>query len=144
MTLKFGIFFIACYSQILMKYLLFGYTEVQPKLRFDHRRWPGSNLSSEICSRDQTLSRLLIGQVKVHFFINFHFIIKKFTDFNKPKTPLADYISMDLPNISKPLNIFIHFKTFGGKNTGYTSVRPFLYFVHFHMFGLFCTSTHRL
>ena len=26
----------------------------------------------------------------------------------------------------------------------FASVRPFLYFAHFHIFGLFCTSTHRL
>ena len=27
---------------------------------------------------------------------------------------------------------------------GYALVRPFLYFDHFHIFDLFCTSTHRL
>jgi len=27
---------------------------------------------------------------------------------------------------------------------GYASVRPFLYFDHFHIFDLFCTLTHRL
>jgi len=29
------------------------------------------------------------------------------------------------------------------RKPGYASVQPFLYFVHFHIFGLFCTSTHR-